>query len=121
MRVDRPCLTAVAYRQMHMIRMANGKGAEHWAVRHMVAFTAAVARLRETQHRAAQAAAARRAAEQLQQCRHLYSGPAAAESQPRRGALSKRSTPQLRPRHAPETNVSAPDLAISGRTVAGLG
>ena len=43
----------------------------------MVALTEAVARLRETQHRAAQAAAARRAAEQLHHCRHVYAGPAA--------------------------------------------
>ena len=41
----------------------------------MIAFTEAVARLRETQHRAARAAAARRAAEQLQHCRHVYAGP----------------------------------------------
>jgi hypothetical protein len=43
----------------------------------MVAFTEAVARLRETQHRAAQAAAARRAAEQLRHCGVLYADPAA--------------------------------------------
>ena len=41
----------------------------------MVAFTEAVARLRETQGRAAQAAAARRAAEQLAHCRHLDAAP----------------------------------------------
>ena len=38
----------------------------------MVAFTEAVARLRDTQQRAAQAAAARRAAEQLRHCRLVY-------------------------------------------------
>jgi hypothetical protein len=42
----------------------------------MIAFTEAVARLRETQHRAAQAAGARCAAEQLQHCRLMYAGPA---------------------------------------------
>ena len=53
----------------------------------MIAFTEAVARLRETQHRAAQAAAARRAAEQLAHCRLVYSPPAAA------AALRRRSAP----------------------------
>jgi hypothetical protein len=37
-----------------------------------VAFTVAVARLRDTQQRAAQAAAARRAAEQLRHCGLVY-------------------------------------------------
>jgi hypothetical protein len=53
----------------------------------MIAFTEAVARLRDTQHRAAQAAAARRAAEQLAHCRLVYSPPAAA------AALRRRSAP----------------------------
>ena len=38
----------------------------------MAAFTEAVARLRDTQQRAGQAAAARRAAEQLRHCRLVY-------------------------------------------------
>jgi hypothetical protein len=41
----------------------------------MVAFTEAVARLRDAQQRAGQAAAARRAAEQLRHCRLAYANP----------------------------------------------
>ena len=65
----------------------------------MIAFTEAVARLRETQQRAAQAAAARRAAEQLRRCRVLYTasvdphGFAAAHAPRRRQAVAAKAAP----------------------------
>ena len=60
----------------------------------MIAFTEAVARLRETQHRAAQAAAARRAAEQLHHCGHVYAGPAV-DGLPAAEASRRRRTPTV--------------------------
>ncbi len=70
----------------------------------MVAFTEAVARLRETQQRAAQAAAARRAAEQLQHCRLVYAGPAA-HGLPAADTSLRRRTPA----------VATPASAVRGR------
>lgn len=59
----------------------------------------AVTRLRETQHRAAQAAAARRAAEQLSQVQRSYAAPATAGPGPRaaRQTGTGRTAPQPRP------------------------
>jgi hypothetical protein len=79
-RASRQLLTARAFTSRDTRRLFE-------LLARMVAFTEAVARLRETQGRTAQAAAARRAAEQLEQCHLVYSVRGAsgvAASAPRR-------------------------------------
>ena len=93
-----------ASRLLLTARAVNHRDTRHLLelVARMVAFTEAVARLRETQHRAAQAAAARRAAEQLQHCRLTYGTP---------HALTGGGTP--RRSHAAAGNTA--DAAARGR------
>ena len=79
----------------------------------MIAFTEAVARLRETQHRAAQAAAARRAAEQLQHCRHIYAGPAAPNGIAAADTPRRRHTATAAPRHGTDVNGAAGSSPIT--------